>query len=765
TEARVLLFKFHTSSRPVDQSVDFEKLADLTGGFSSADVKAVCDSAAEIPWIAALEGKGERPISMADFIKAVSTRTSSLKPWFILAEQQIKASGEADLYQDLLDDVQKQKPQRAVDSGVDGQAAHGDLLVEDLLRQKAEIESMIELAKSKYHKRELDEESFREITRDDQKKLIEIESKLNKLSESRALSDFERRKSELSKVYSTNVSCSVRRLYLPLLKVSAECMPRKGQISRVINKNYFFIGLNDGNIYYSHVKDLKEKVVSAVKKDDFKLPALDKFSLLSLTKLSFSAISVLGYLMSVSKVKYNDLDPASQKAAEELTSNGYAWIYIPGEDEPLLKSLGQGLLDAMFNVHRSAYYVRSLLSMPRFNNPSYHLSNLLVESEVFESSYIIVKINHTPDKLSQLLGILFNSRVLLHEIVYLPILECVYHYLGKDEFDVRIVSALRGVHSPKKYEGAYRPEPMLLGTVGYGLNSTPLESAAIKFSNVAGMDLVKEELNKAIIYPLTNPSLSQEFKHKAGGGILMYGPPGCGKTYIMRATVGEAGVNFYTVDIPDILDHTTEAGSERLHDIFNEVRSSAPSILFFDEIDALGGKRSMQSTSSRFIVNQLLTEMSGIEESNDNVLIVGATNAPWDVDPALRRSGRFTTKVFIPPPDLKSRVSLFKMYTQKIPVDSKVDYNRLAEVTEYFSSSDIAAVCDKAAEIPWSESMKGMAKRSLCMDDFMVVLSEWSSSIIPWFNLAEQQLNASGEMDLYPELKRLIDEFRKTARQ
>lgn len=476
---------------------------------------------------------------------------------------------------------------------------------------------------------------------------------LSEECEKRAEAELEQKKIALSKKYSAGITYITRRIYMPLLKVSADMVPWYGKASGVVHTNYFFLGLNDGNLYYLHTKRIGERISSAVHSEDFKWPLLDTFSLQSLVKLSPNAMSTLGYLLKVKKTRYDGLDATSKKAAEELAGQGYAAIYLPGEDEPLLKSLAQGIVDMAFNVHRSAYYVRPSFSLPSSQSNVYNLSAHLLESDVFDSGYDILKVNHTPDKLGYILSLLFNGMVAFHEVVYLPIIECIYHHMGKEEFDFRFVSALRGIHHSKKYANPYRLEPLMLGTVGYRLNSIPAESASIKFSDVAGMEDVKETLSKAIIYPLLHPELSREFSHKIGGGVMFYGPPGCGKTYIMRAVVGEAGVNLYTVDIPDIIGQTPEAGSERLHDLFNEARANSPSILFIDEIDALGGRRTMQSSSSRFIVNQLLADMGGIEQSNENVLIVGATNTPWDVDPALRRAGRFTTKVFIPPPGLQ----------------------------------------------------------------------------------------------------------------
>ena len=579
--------------------------------------------------------------------------------------------------------------------------------------------------------------------------------------ERRALEEFEGERVRLSRKNSVEVQSSVKGFYLPLLKVSAQLMPWFGVGPAVTQNNYLFLGLTDGEVYYMHPPGVGGAVLSSLRGGDFKWPPLGKFSLLSMEKFSPNAMSMFGYLSKVGSVKYEGLDGASRKAAEELATQGYARIYIPGEDEPMLKSIATGLLDSVFSVHRSAYYVKSLFRLPQPQDGAYNISDRLVETEVFEGDYGLLRVNNTPDKLMYIASLVYNARLIARGIIYLPVMECVYLYLGKEEYKMRIVGALKGVHAAKKYSHPYKPEPLMIGTNGQGVNSTPMESGAIKFVNVAGMEGVKEELNRAIVYPLARPDLSGQYSHKAGGGILLYGPPGCGKTYIMRATVGEAGVNLFTADVQDVIGQNPEAGSQRLHEVFVEARSNAPSILFFDELDALGGSRTMQSHASRFVVNQLLSEMSGVEESNTNVLIVGATNAPWDVDPALRRAGRFTTKVFIPPPDFKSRVDMFRMYARRAPIADDVDYNKLAELTEYFSSSDIAAVCDKAAEIPWSESMKGMPKRKLLMSDFISVLSGWMSSLPAWFALAGRELGRSGEMDLYPELRRLLEDYNK----
>ncbi|MEM9411765.1 MAG: AAA family ATPase, partial [Planctomycetota bacterium] len=164
----------------------------------------------------------------------------------------------------------------------------------------------------------------------------------------------------------------------------------------------------------------------------------------------------------------------------------------------------------------------------------------------------------------------------------------------------------------------------------------------IKFADVGGMIHVKEEIAVKILHPIQQPEIYEAYGKKIGGGILMYGPPGCGKTYLARATAGEIGAGFISVGISDVLDMWMGNSERNLSAIFEQARSNAPCVLFFDEVDALGSRRTdMQGGSGRNVINLFLSEMDGVENSNDGVLILAATNAPWHVDPAFRRPGRF----------------------------------------------------------------------------------------------------------------------------
>lgn len=218
------------------------------------------------------------------------------------------------------------------------------------------------------------------------------------------------------------------------------------------------------------------------------------------------------------------------------------------------------------------------------------------------------------------------------------------------------------------------------------------------FKDVGGLEDVKKSINTKIVKPFLNPELFIQFRKKSGGGILMFGPPGCGKTFIARATAGECKAHFKPVYITDILSSYFGQSAQNMHDIFETARAKRPCILFFDEIDALGFKRSKTSTDMmRSVVNQLLTEIDGIESDTQQLLVMGATNAPWDIDPALLRPGRFDKSIFVPPPDGKAREAIFKIKLHNRPI-GKIDYSRLASITNLFSGADIENVVELAAE-------------------------------------------------------------------
>src|ERR1700730_1654872 len=212
---------------------------------------------------------------------------------------------------------------------------------------------------------------------------------------------------------------------------------------------------------------------------------------------------------------------------------------------------------------------------------------------------------------------------------------------------------------------------------------------AISFADVGGMEEVKEEIRMKIIYPLQNRDLFRAYGKKLGGGVLLYGPPGCGKTLISQATAGEIRSNFISVALHQILDLYIGNSEKNLHQLFQLARDHAPTILFFDEVDALAADRKdLRESGMRTLINQFLAEQDGNVGNNEGILILGATNAPWHLDAAFRRPGRFDRIIFIPPPDEDARIAIIELMAKEKPVEG-FDVAMLARKTKGCSGADI----------------------------------------------------------------------------
>jgi len=308
-----------------------------------------------------------------------------------------------------------------------------------------------------------------------------------------------------------------------------------------------------------------------------------------------------------------------------------------------------------------------------------------------------------------------------------------------------------------------------------GADIKMLQKPNMTFADVAGMDKMKEEIRKSIVYPMINPDLARKYGKLGGGGILMYGPPGCGKTYIVKAAAGECKAGFINAKLSDLLDMYVGNTEKNIHKVFELARKNAPCILFFDEVDAIGGRRDQGEGQQymRMAVNQMLYEMDGVEAHNENVLTIAATNAPWDVDPALRRSGRFSKAIYIPEPDFASRIAILKMHAKKRPLAFFIPYSLLALATWGYASSDLKAVVDEAATYPWLEAFfaiqkkteefikKGMDKakaeelakkqvvqRPINIADFTRALIKKKSSLPPWYEQAKKQIGKQEEITI-----------------
>ena len=277
-----------------------------------------------------------------------------------------------------------------------------------------------------------------------------------------------------------------------------------------------------------------------------------------------------------------------------------------------------------------------------------------------------------------------------------------------------------------------------------------LRKPDMNFNDVAGMEKMKEEIREAVIYPMAKPELARRYGKLGGGGIIMYGPPGCGKTYIVKAAAGECDAAFINAKLSDLLDMYVGNTEKNIHKVFETARKNTPCILFFDEIDAIGGRRDQQEGAQymKMAVNQMLYEMDGVEANNQNVLVIAATNAPWDVDPALRRSGRFGKTLYIPEPDFGSREAILRMHAKKRPVAGGIPYKRLAIATSGYASADLKAVVEEAAAIPWREAFKSGKERKVTPGDFIKALRKKKSSLPPWYEQAKKQIGKQEEVTI-----------------
>ncbi|GBG36614.1 ATPase AAA [Mycobacterium montefiorense] len=284
-----------------------------------------------------------------------------------------------------------------------------------------------------------------------------------------------------------------------------------------------------------------------------------------------------------------------------------------------------------------------------------------------------------------------------------------------------------------------------------------LKRSSVGLDDVAGMADVKRQIELSLLGPIRNPELMKAYKVSARGGLLLYGPPGCGKTYIAKAISGALGANFYQVGIADVLHHWFGESERSIRSVFDSARRNAPCVLFFDELDALGHRRSALSGTSgmRPIVNTLLEEMDSATSTNDGVYVLGATNAPWDVDPALRRPGRFDRMIFVGLPDAEARTGILRSHMVDRPV-AGIDLKSIAKRTDGFSGADLAHVCDSATQLAMSASMRSGQVRPVTMADVDEAAAQIRPSTGPWFEVARNIVEFGNNDGTYDDLAKYL---------
>lgn len=312
---------------------------------------------------------------------------------------------------------------------------------------------------------------------------------------------------------------------------------------------------------------------------------------------------------------------------------------------------------------------------------------------------------------------------------------------GSDAFDwTAAEEQVRDLAPPVYVDGPSEPDSGL----------QPVERPDVRLDDVGGMQHVKDRLEAAFLAPMRNPELRKLYGKSLRGGLLLYGPPGCGKTFLARAVAGELGAAFYAVSLADVLDIYIGASERNLAEVFRTVRRHAPCVLFLDEIDALAQKRSqVRGSAMRGTVNQLLTELDDVLGSNEGVFVLAATNAPWDVDPALRRPGRLDRMLLVLPPDATAREAILRYHLQHRPVGG-INLDKLVKRTEDFSGADLAHLCESAAELALLDSARSGQARLMEQRDFDAALKTLRPSTGAWLQDARsvaQFGNASGDYD------------------
>jgi AAA+ superfamily predicted ATPase len=284
-----------------------------------------------------------------------------------------------------------------------------------------------------------------------------------------------------------------------------------------------------------------------------------------------------------------------------------------------------------------------------------------------------------------------------------------------------------------------------------------VERPRIAFEDVGGMEAVKEEIRFKIIYPLQHAELYRSYGKSIGGGILLYGPPGCGKTHLARATAGEIKAGFINIGINDVLDMWIGQSEKNLHALFDQARRSQPCVLFFDEVDALAASRTdLKQSAGRQVINQFLAELDGVQSSNEGLLILAATNAPWHLDSAFRRPGRFDRILFVPPPDAVARSGILRVLLKGKPVDA-IDHDQVAKKTDGFSGADLKAVIDVAVEGKLAQAMRDGIPRPLGTKDLLAAAATLKPSTREWFASARNYALYANQGGAYDDVLKYLD--------
>ncbi|MHA1584600.1 MAG: CDC48 family AAA ATPase [Promethearchaeota archaeon] len=276
-----------------------------------------------------------------------------------------------------------------------------------------------------------------------------------------------------------------------------------------------------------------------------------------------------------------------------------------------------------------------------------------------------------------------------------------------------------------------------------GIREVFVEIPSVHWNDVGGLQYTKQQLIESVEWPIKNPGAYKRMGVSPPTGVLLYGPPGCGKTLLARAVATESEANFISIKGPELLSKWVGESEKAVREVFRKAKLAAPCIIFFDELDSIAPRRGSNGTDSGVterVISQLLTELDGLAQTKE-IILIAATNRPDILDPALMRPGRIDRLSYVPPPSKKDREEIFKIFTKGMPIDEKFSIPTFAQKTEYFSGADIESLCREAAI---RALRKDIRTKSIKPSDFEEALKEMhpsaSKEICEYYEKFEENL-------------------------
>lgn len=258
---------------------------------------------------------------------------------------------------------------------------------------------------------------------------------------------------------------------------------------------------------------------------------------------------------------------------------------------------------------------------------------------------------------------------------------------------------------------------------------SPVSDTGVSMSDVAGLADAKEEIRQKVIEPNKHPEIFKRFNKAKGGGILLYGVPGTGKTMLAQAIAHEIDAKFFSVKCSDILSKWVGDAEQNIRNLFQEAKKYPNSIIFFDEFEAIAPKRDTYSTVMKRVVPELLTQIQGFEKNENNLIIIAATNRPWDIDSAFLRPGRFDRRIYVPLPDDEAREAMIRNKLRNVPTDDDLDYQNIVEITEGFNGADVTAFCEKLKDLAINRELNGEGQVVINNQDVYIASQTIFSSV------------------------------------